>query len=380
MAEVEVIPEDFWHSGEPVVLAPPHLEEQGRALEEALRAEPVVPRAVVFATSGTTGAPKWIVHTRESLLASARMVNAHLDVSRDDRWLLALPVFHVGGFGIIARARETQVPGDVLEGKWDAGRFVESLEAGGATLTSLVPTQVADLVEGGLRAPGSLRVVLVGGGRLPVPLGRRARELGWPVLATYGMTEAGSQIATAPLAALEREYETGPLQILSGWKVQVDASGRLAISGAPLCRGVATMERGEVVFEPHEVGASWTTNDLGEVSGDLLTISGRADRMVKVRGELVDLDALEQSIHESHEGDGFLCLLGIRDDRIGRRLVPVFAQDARARAGEIVGEANRSLPRYVQLEPPAFVESLPKTPLGKVDYRTMTEMLEKSGR
>ena len=69
----------------------------------------------------------------------------------------------------------------------------------GVTHTSLVPTQVHDLVKADLRAPETLKAIVVGGGHLDAATGRLARTLGWPVLASYGMTEAASQIATQTL-------------------------------------------------------------------------------------------------------------------------------------------------------------------------------------
>ncbi len=89
-------------------------------------------------------------------------------------------------------------------------RFAEEMNEGAVTLTSLVPTQVHDLVQCALACPPSLRAVVVGGAELDPVLGERARELGWPVLQSYGMTEAASQVATASLASLDRPYASSP--------------------------------------------------------------------------------------------------------------------------------------------------------------------------
>ncbi len=95
--------------------------------------------------------------------------------------------------------------------RWDAPAFAAWLAENQVTHTSLVPTQVHDLVAAGVQAPVSLRAIVVGGGHLDAATGRAARALGWPVLASYGMTEAASQIATQGLDSLKTLYQPAPL-------------------------------------------------------------------------------------------------------------------------------------------------------------------------
>ena len=164
---------------------------------------PVPDGSVLFRTSGSTADARWIVLGKKGLLLSARAVNAWLDVREDSKWGLALPLNHVGGFGVLARAFSARCGLACFEGKWDPERFARWVETERVTHVSLVPTQVHDLVGGGFPGPESLRAVVVGGGHLDSESGQAARDAGWPVLASYGMTEAGSQIATQRLELLE---------------------------------------------------------------------------------------------------------------------------------------------------------------------------------
>ena len=132
------------------------------------------------------------------MLASAAAVNRRLEAVEGDVWFRVLPAFHVGGLGIHARAFLSGARVEV--GSWDPGRFAAS---DAMTLASLVPAQVSDLVERRLPPPRHLRAVVVGGGALSDELYRAARDLGWPVLPSYGMTECCSQIATASRAGPE---------------------------------------------------------------------------------------------------------------------------------------------------------------------------------
>ena len=192
---------------------------------------------VLFGTSGSSGAPKWIALSKKALRVSAAAVNRHLEVTRDSCWGLALPLRHVGGFGVAARAHEAGCGWVVFDARWDPCVYQKWLADHQVTHTSLVPTQVHDLAAAGLRAPAALRAVVVGGGHLDVATGRAARALGWPVLASYGMTEAGSQIATQELASLTAAYEPAPLPLLPVWQAQLEDDGRLLIAGEALFSG-----------------------------------------------------------------------------------------------------------------------------------------------
>jgi O-succinylbenzoic acid--CoA ligase len=369
---------NFWERDDPVVLAPPHLRAEGEALREKLATSNWGAGAVVFASSGSTGHPKWILHTRASLLASARMVNRHLEVGGSDHWFLALPEFHVGGFGVVARAHLARGGLTRSKGKWDAKSFADAMAESEATLTSLVPTQVHDLVAEKISAPRRVRVVVVGGGELDASLGREARSLGWPVLQSYGMTEAGSQVATASLRSLESTFRNHPLPLLEDWEVRLAAKGVLELRSAALFSAYLHLVGGELSFDPLGEEGWFASNDVVALSGDGLTFKGRADRMVKVRGELVDLDALERSLHGKLGGGDAVCLIALAQARLGHLLVPVVTLEEKEAGRRAVDELNTTLPKYCRLERPEFVARLPRTALGKVDYATLTKLLSDS--
>ena len=90
MEATELIESDFWESDNCRVLAPPGLETEGEHLGRLLDGE----EAVIFATSGSSGTPKWVLFRREALLASARAVNLHLQIVSGDSFLVALPLYH----------------------------------------------------------------------------------------------------------------------------------------------------------------------------------------------------------------------------------------------------------------------------------------------
>ena len=342
----------FWTGEEPVMLV-------GRGVPEPDFTLPTLPTgAVLFGTSGSSGVVKWVVHTRATLQASAQAVNAQLAVTAADVLGLLLPVYHVGGFGIVARAYVAGARCVWEVDKWEVARAYAFLVEQEVTVTSLVPTQLYDLVTAGLAAPAASRAIVIGGGALPDDLGRAARALGWPVLASYGMSEAGSQIATERLSALERPYDAGrPLPLLPVWQADVE-DGRLRISGAALSKGILFHEGARYVPHTH-----YLTADRVDLQPEGVRFLGRGDRQVKVKGELVDLDALEQQLRQQEWGD--VALIPVPDARDGHRVYAV-SESPIPRAA-----LQHHLPPYLTLAGIRQVDRLYRTPLGKIDRRRL---------
>lgn len=326
-----------------------------------------IPALIYFQSSGSTGEPKWIGLSREALQVSAAAVNAHLQVDSSSCWVLALPLHHVGGFGVAARTWQAGCRIECYRGKWDAVAFTAWLKECAGTHLSLVPTQVHDLVSAKLCAPSSLRAIVVGGGILPEKTGRAARELGWPVLASYGMTEAGSQIATQGLELLERPYITGPLELLPCWEARTDDAGRILIHGAALFSGTLKEEAGAWKYE--ERRSEWfASSDLGHVAGRSLSIAGRADTLVKILGELVDPLAVEQELLAlAGAAPGTAAVVAVPDPRAGQVLVLVHEIVTPAPSWPAVLERyHAACPGFRRITGVIGIESLPKSPLGKV--------------
>ncbi len=350
----------FWDDREPFSFGKFHGQ---------LPIEPLLESTVLFETSGSSGKPKWVVISKSALLASAAAVNEHLEISSSSCWGLALPLHHVGGFGIAARSYAASCKLRVFPQRWDAPAFADWLGKNAVTHSSLVPTQVHDLVKNRLVAPSCLQAIIVGGGRLDSATGHAARALGWPVLASYGMTEAASQVATQGLSYLNDHYQPSPIPILSNWQARVVTNELLEVSGPALFSGYVTLENGVGHFTPRS--SSWyITSDRVLLEDRLLSPLGRADTLVKVLGELVDPSEIEQELRSLAEGRlaiGSYAVLAVPDARAGHRLVPVFERQV---APELVAAV---LAKYAllalgfrRLQPCFWIDTLPKSPLGKI--------------
>jgi O-succinylbenzoic acid--CoA ligase len=215
----------------------------------------------------------------------------------------------------------------------------------------------------------------VGGGQLDSVTGQAARDLGWPVLASYGMTEAGSQIATQRVSALAALYQPAPIPVLPLWNTRVSDAGLLEISGAALFSGYLSGD----TFTPRN-GLWHATSDKVSLRDGLLTPMGRADSQIKVLGELVDPEAIEHELVSISRGAlqiGTFAVIGIPDERAGNLLLPVFESSVDPAVIEsTLSIHNERAAGFRRLKPAERIETLPRTALGKLRRAELTSIYQ----
>jgi O-succinylbenzoic acid--CoA ligase len=330
----------------------------GALCERVLSAEfPDLPDHFWVSSSGTSGRLKIAALSRGALEASATAVNAHLAAGPSDRWINPLPLFHVGGIGIVIRAALSQTLCHPL-GEWKPQEFVRLAAEYGATLSSLVPTQVHDLVSAQFRCPPTLRAIVVGGGVLDESLRVRAAQLGWPLLPSYGMTETCSQVATAKPGEADCPWLPLLDHII---EARVGNGGMLELRGSSLLTGWMLFDpNGSARWEDPKTDGWFRTSDRAELRNGQLHFIGRGDDLVKIRGELVDVAALEREL-QTRVSSGLVRIDVEPDERNGACLV-VVAENASAE-NEARG-AMDVFPPYAR--PAAFrVGPVAISPLGK---------------
>src|SRR5699024_2124065 len=156
-------------------------------------------------TSGTTGAPKGVVHTYGNHWWSAVGSVLNLGLHDKDKWLLTLPLFHVGGLSILIRSVMYGMTVYFME-RYDVKVLREALYERGETIASLVTLMLQQLLEEmqGEPLPKDVRCILLGGGSVSASLLERVEKQEVPLFQSYGMTETSSQIVTLS-AAYARE-------------------------------------------------------------------------------------------------------------------------------------------------------------------------------
>jgi O-succinylbenzoic acid--CoA ligase len=345
--------------GRAIALVHPRVAASEQARQAAVAHAHAVPAgtlAVVF-TSGSTGTPRGIVLSRPSFLAAAAASAAHLGWRDDDRWLLALPLAHVGGLAVLLRClvarRPVVIAGDDL-----------AAAIAGATLASLVPTQLdALLADPAWRPPPALRAILLGGAAASPALLDRAAARGVPFLTTYGMTETWGQVATQPLATAGRR---APLRPLPG--VTIDA-GR----GAPAPIRIRAASRATGILGEPPAGDGWlATSDLGwlDAAGDL-HVAGRADDVIITGGENVHPVEVEAHL-TAVPGVAAACVFAVPDERWGQLVAAAVVAAPHVEPAALLARVVASLTPLGAHHRPrrlAILPTLPLGPTGKIDRR-----------
>lgn len=348
---------------------------------ERLLAYPALDRdRIVLPTSGSTGAPKLVVHTEESLIAAAVASEQNLGWAvNGDRWYLNLPLAHVGGLALLIRcirARQTIVVGAARSSEPE--HVLSELARGQVSLASFVPTQIARLLREEKSAERlSLRAVLVGGAPISETLRRRARELGWPLLTTYGLTEMSSQVATESPSLLYRDEDDSRLpppgsvgQPLPGVSVRVQGDGTLQVGGPMALR--TYLGQGS----PLDAEGYFTTSDLGSLSPDgTLTVLGRKDNMLITGGENVSPEIVEAALLEV-PGVRDCCVSGAPDPEWGERVVATLVVEEPEPSDSVLrGALEAKLPHFAIPKEFRRVSALPLLPNGKLDRRAVRSAL-----
>ncbi len=325
---------------------------------------------VWLASSGSSSSPdlllKLVGLAKSAILKSAASVNDFLASSSRDIWIQALPEFHIGGLSIEARAflsGAKVVAG--TNGSWDPKFFHQTAVTSGATLSSLVPAQVFDLIRLRLECPDKMRAVFVGGDAISESLLEHGRKLGWPLLPTYGMTECASQVAT---------FEKGDkrFKILPHLKVNQDMNHNLIISGESLFTGYIKILnlRPDYMFyfEDPKVDGCFITEDRGWVDAGYLQVDGRANDFVKVGGEGVYLNRLRsvlQSLVIEKNFIGDVELIANGDERLGRQVECLLATQGQA-GDELVAAFNERVMPFERIKKVIRTSQIERSSLGKI--------------
>lgn len=337
----------------------------GPAVRPALEV-PAERDLAVFFTSGTTGRPKAVRLGRGAFAASARASAENLSWVDGDRWLAAIPIAHIGGLSIVTRcllARRTVV---LFSGRADPARLASRCERDAVTLISLVPTVLSRWLPAG--PPSRVRAVLLGGAPAPAALRSAARRAGWPILATYGLTEACSQVTVQRLGEPTRDEDEDSGRPLPGTEVRI-VDGRIHVAGPTLLSGYVSPVDGS---EPERVDEWLDTGDLGQMTDDgRLIVLARREDLILTGGENVYPREVETALTD-YPGVDEAVVFGLEDPEWGQVVAAVVVPETvdldrlAVHARAVLAGPKR--PRWWATAPRFAL-----TPSGKVDRQQVIE-------
>lgn len=308
---------------------------------------------------------------KPNFMNSAQRVNEKFKLTADMAWGSVLPSYHVGGLSILARAH--LVKAQVYFNSWKAFTN-EWLVENNIQLLSLVPTQLFDLVQNRMKCPPQIKYVFVGGAHLSPQLEQSVRDLGWPLVITFGMTETSSMMA-------EREPFSETYKPFPEVEIGQTTDGKLKVKSNSLAEYCLQLVDNKIVLK-NLINKSgfYESEDIIEINNDHFKFINKSNDQIKINGEGVSLFQLRQKLEKvllSFELNPNSCaLIEVPDDRQGESLMIVFAPSVTYSISDVVDQFNLSvLPYEKVLKTHTLQKPFPMTELNKIQFSVLKEMV-----
>ncbi len=271
--------------------------------------------ATIIFTSGSSGKQKAVIHSLENHYYSALGSNENIPFSPGDRWLISLPMYHIGGLAILFRAL---IGGGAAVFPDKTEPLDETIKKTECTHLSLVATQLHRLISDkhALEKLREIKAILLGGSAMPKSLIQQSVEFGLPLFTSYGSTELASQITTTSMSdQLDRLFTSG--KSLPYRELSIDKDGEILVRGQTLSRGYVD---GENIIEHKSKNGWFQTGDMGFTKDGYLTVIGRRDTMFISGGENIHPEEVEEHIL-SCGGVINVVVVPVESDEFGQRPV-----------------------------------------------------------
>ena len=323
-------------------------------------------------TSGTTGDPKPVRLTHKNLLAHTRISNEWFHLTADDLWMIPLPFHHMGGLGALFRTLYAGASLVIPPASHTGLR--QSIKAYPATFLSMVPTQFRRLIDDpSSTVPDSLRVLLVGGDRIPPKLARQSITRGWPVHGSYGTTETCSHIAIAPPDQYQLNPKMPKATVLPEVNITIEKQ-EIIVEGPMVSPGYQNLTIGT---GPRFSDDGFHTGDAGKMTENgKLIVEGRLDQRIITGGETVVPGEIEDVLEE-HSAVHEAVVVGISDQKWGQSVSTyVELQTEGTISREELAEHSRNQLADYKIPKHWKFGSIPRTASGKPDRQTIKNILD----
>ncbi|EPP8767817.1 cyclohexanecarboxylate-CoA ligase [Acinetobacter baumannii] len=344
--------------------------------------------AQLIFTSGTTGEPKGVMHTANTLFANIVPYAERLHLNHEDVILMASPMAHQTGFmyglimPVILKAKV------ILQDIWDVDKAIDLIDKYKITFTMASTPFLNDLSNAasqGDKKCHSLKTFLCAGAPIPGPLVKKARDdLGVKVISAWGMTECGAVTMTRPEDNDERSFNTDGLP-LPGVEIKIiDHDGKEKGINEPGSLMIRTCSNfGGYLKRPY---LNATDHDDWFDTGDLayqdeqgyIRICGRNKDVIIRGGENIPVAEIESLLYQ-HPDIAIVALVSYPDERLGERACAVIKLKEHRESielSEIVDflKQHKLAVQYIPERLEVWNE-IPMTPSGKIQKFKLREMI-----
>ena len=365
------------------------LEQNAAAIAELDRLEsgPDDITQLIF-TSGTTGEPKGVMHTANTLFSNIVPYAERLHLTENDVVLMASPMAHQTGFmyGLMMPIQlNTKV---VLQDVWDVSKAVDLIHQHQVNFTMASTPFLNDLsntVAEQHDKVDSLKIFLCAGAPIPGPLVQKAREiLGIKVISAWGMTECGAVTTTCPEDDDERSFNTDGIALpgvdvkivdKTGQTKPVNESGRLMIRA---CSGFGGYLK-RAHLNDTDADGWFDTGDIAyQDEKGYIRICGRKKDVIIRGGENIPVAEIESLLYK-HPNVAVVALVAYADERLGERACAIIKLKDQAQSlsfNELVDflKTHNLAMQYIP-ERLEIWDEIPMTPSGKIQKFKLRELL-----
>ena len=368
------------------------LEQDASAVAEldSLKSGPDDITQLIF-TSGTTGEPKGVMHTANTLFSNIVPYAKRLHLTENDVVLMASPMAHQTGFmyGLMMPIQlNTTV---VLQDVWDVAKAVDLIHQHQVNFTMASTPFLNDLsntVAEQHDKVDSLKIFLCAGAPIPGPLVQKAREtLGVKVISAWGMTECGAVTLTRPEDEDERSFNTDGIA-LPGVEIKiVDKKGQTKAvneTGRLMIRTCSNF--GGYLKRPHlndtDAEGWFDTGDIAyQDQQGYIRICGRKKDVIIRGGENIPVAEIESLLYK-HPNIATVALVAYADERMGERACAIIKLKDPTQPlsfNELVDflKTHNLAMQYVP-ERLEIWDEIPMTPSGKIQKFKLRELLAQS--
>lgn len=365
-------------SESPIPAAATHFDTtlEGEPLAEPATTDPDEPAIVAF-TSGTTRAPKGVVHTHRSIGFEARQ-SAAISPTDGPPPLVGAPVGHfIGMLSALLGSLIRQVPINLVD-EWKPAHVLQLMSQENIGITGGSPYFITSLLEHpDFREEHLVTMPCAGLGGSPVlvPFAQRLERLGIRVMRSYGSTEHPTITGCRFDEPVEKRMLTDG-HPLDGVEIKVDDCGNIASRGPDLFAGYTDADLTSAAFDAE---GWYRTGDVGRIDLDgFLTITDRTSDIIIRGGENISAQEVEELIL-AIDGVFEVAVVAEADERFGERAVAVVRTESASGLEDLdvvrahlaaAGLAKQKWPESIRL-----VSDFPRTPSGKIQKFVLREQL-----
>ena len=349
--------------------------------------DPDAVRMILY-TAGTTGRPKGVLHSQNSIHALICQIRDHWNVNPGDTFLVPSPIAHIGGSIYAFECPVLLGATAVLMDRWDPSVAVALMDHERCThmagATPFLRQLLSAAESAGTRLP-HLKVFICGGAAVPPSLIRRAAQYFDQAVITrvYGCTEVPVTTIGAPRrdeidSAADTDGRLGIAEVkLVAHQAAPPGHGEICVRGPQMLLGYLHPEDETGCFDD---AGFFRTGDLGRwVEDEYLVVTGRAKDVIIRNGENISAKEVEDLLAED-PGVAEIAVVGLPDDRTGERVCAVIVPAGAARpdvASLLALLQSKGVAKFKAPEQVVVWDTLPKNDAGKILKHQIRAVLTK---